>query len=265
MVEDRDVDFDVLLEAGRSDPAPCAEVRATDPLYILYTSGTTGKPKGIVRDNGGHAVALAWSMSNIYDVRAGQVWWTASDVGWVVGHSYIVYAPADRRRHDDPLRGQAGRHAGRRRLLAGDRRPRCRGPVHRADRDPRDQEGGPRGRAHRAARPVVAAPPLPGRRAARPRDLPLGVRAPRHPGDRPLVADRDGLADRRQPARARADADQGRLADRPGAGVRRGRPRREGRAGRGRAPRARSASACRCRRARCRRSGRTTIGSSRPT
>jgi propionyl-CoA synthetase len=93
MVEDRDVDFDVLLKGGRSDPAPCAEVRATDPLYILYTSGTTGKPKGIVRDNGGHAVALAWSMSNIYDVRAGQVWWTASDVGWVVGHSYIVYGP----------------------------------------------------------------------------------------------------------------------------------------------------------------------------
>ncbi len=93
MVEDRDVDFDVLLAAGRNDPAPCAEVRATDPLYILYTSGTTGKPKGIVRDNGGHAVALAWSMPYIYDVRPGQVWWTASDVGWVVGHSYIVYGP----------------------------------------------------------------------------------------------------------------------------------------------------------------------------
>jgi propionyl-CoA synthetase len=81
------------MKAGATDPAACVEVAATDPLYVLYTSGTTGKPKGIVRDNGGHAVALAWSLPNIFDVHAGQVWWTASDVGWVVGHSYIVYAP----------------------------------------------------------------------------------------------------------------------------------------------------------------------------
>ena len=69
------------------------QVAATDPLYILYTRGTTAKPKGVVRDNGGHAVALRWSMANIYDIGPGDVWWTASDVGWVVGHSYIVYAP----------------------------------------------------------------------------------------------------------------------------------------------------------------------------
>ena len=68
-------------------------VAATDPLYVLYTSGTTGKPKGIVRDNGGHAVALLWTMRHIYDVGPGDVFWAASDVGWVVGHSYIVYAP----------------------------------------------------------------------------------------------------------------------------------------------------------------------------
>jgi propionyl-CoA synthetase len=74
-------------------PAECVPVQATDPLYILYTSGTTGQPKGIVRDNGGHAVALNWSMKNIYDVDPGEVYWAASDVGWVVGHSYIVYAP----------------------------------------------------------------------------------------------------------------------------------------------------------------------------
>jgi propionyl-CoA synthetase len=93
MVEGRDVDWDLAMKAGRTAPAECVEVAATDPLYVLYTSGTTGKPKGIVRDNGGHAVAMAWSLPHVYDVHPGQVWWAASDVGWVVGHSYIVYAP----------------------------------------------------------------------------------------------------------------------------------------------------------------------------
>ena len=88
---DNDFDWHELMAAAT--PHECVPVDATDPLYILYTSGTTGRPKGIVRDNGGHAVALAWSMPNIYDVHPGDVWWSASDVGWVVGHSYIVYAP----------------------------------------------------------------------------------------------------------------------------------------------------------------------------
>jgi propionyl-CoA synthetase len=86
-----DVDWTQAL--ATAVPADCTPVAATDPLYILYTSGTTGRPKGVVRDNGGHAVALAWSMGNIYDTHPGDVWWTASDVGWVVGHSYIVYGP----------------------------------------------------------------------------------------------------------------------------------------------------------------------------
>jgi propionyl-CoA synthetase len=77
----------------QAKPVDCVPVAATDPLYILYTSGTTGQPKGVVRPNGGHAVALKWSMKNIYDVRPGDVYWAASDIGWVVGHSYIVYAP----------------------------------------------------------------------------------------------------------------------------------------------------------------------------
>jgi len=81
---------DIVRDAA---PADCVPVLATDPLYILYTSGTTGMPKGVLRDNGGHAVALNWSMKNVYNVDAGDVYWAASDVGWVVGHSYIVYAP----------------------------------------------------------------------------------------------------------------------------------------------------------------------------
>ena len=91
MTAGRDHDWSELVAAA--EPAPCVPVLATDPLYILYTSGTTGRPKGVVRDNGGHAVALAWSMPNVYDVHPGEVFWAASDVGWVVGHSYIVYAP----------------------------------------------------------------------------------------------------------------------------------------------------------------------------
>ena len=91
MIEGRDLDWHATLE--HAEPAECTPVRAIDPLYILYTSGTTGKPKGVVRDNGGHAVAMHYSMECVYDIQPGEVYWAASDVGWVVGHSYIVYAP----------------------------------------------------------------------------------------------------------------------------------------------------------------------------
>jgi len=91
MDPERDLDWDE--EMATATPHDCVAVAATDPLYILYTSGTTGEPKGIIRDNGGHAVALKWTMQNIYDVSPGEVYWAASDVGWVVGHSYIVYGP----------------------------------------------------------------------------------------------------------------------------------------------------------------------------
>jgi propionyl-CoA synthetase len=91
MIAGRDLDWSDLM--ANAKPAECVPVPATDPLYILYTSGTTGIPKGIVRDNGGHLVALNWSMKHVYGVKPGEVYWAASDVGWVVGHSYIVYAP----------------------------------------------------------------------------------------------------------------------------------------------------------------------------
>ena len=91
LIAGRDLDWSQAV--AEAEPADCVPVAATDPLYILYTSGTTAKPKGVVRDNGGHAVALRWSMANIYDSGPGEVFWAASDVGWVVGHSYIVYAP----------------------------------------------------------------------------------------------------------------------------------------------------------------------------
>ncbi len=95
LIDGRDHDLGSLMDAADTEgrKVDCVPVKATDPLYILYTSGTTGQPKGVVRDNGGHMAALKWSMSGLYDIQPGEVFWAASDVGWVVGHSYIVYAP----------------------------------------------------------------------------------------------------------------------------------------------------------------------------
>ena len=96
MIAGRDRDWKTMREHAlvyARNAWDCVPVAATDPLYILYTSGTTGRPKGVVRDNGGHMVALQWTMKNLYGIEPGEVWWTASDIGWVVGHSYIVYAP----------------------------------------------------------------------------------------------------------------------------------------------------------------------------
>lgn len=91
LIEGRDLDWSTVMASA--EPVECVPVEATDPLYILYTSGTTGRPKGVVRDNGGHLVALTWSMKHVYGVEPGEVFWAASDTGWVVGHSYIVYGP----------------------------------------------------------------------------------------------------------------------------------------------------------------------------
>ena len=91
MQEERDIDWKTAVNYAA--PIKCTSVKATDTLYILYTSGTTGQPKGVVRDNGGHAVAMMWTMKYLYNIKAGEVFWSASDIGWVVGHSYICYGP----------------------------------------------------------------------------------------------------------------------------------------------------------------------------
>lgn len=91
LAPERDIEWNAALDGA--EPTACVSVESSHPLYVLYTSGTTGKPKGVVRDNGGHAVALAWSMPNVYGCATGETYWAASDVGWVVGHSYIVYGP----------------------------------------------------------------------------------------------------------------------------------------------------------------------------
>ena len=195
---------------------------------MLYTSGTTGKPKGIVRDNGGHAVAMAWSLPNIYDVHAGQVWWTASDVGWVVGHSYIVYAPLingattvlyEGKPVGTPDAGAFWRVIAEHGVEALFTAPTAIRAIKKEDPDG----------ALLAGHDLSRVPdPVPGGGAARPGDLPLGHRAARRPGRRQLVADRDRLADRREPARPRPDADQGGLADRAGARLPGRGPRRAG-------------------------------------
>ena len=205
-------DVDWAEAMATAQPADCVPVRATHPLYILYTSGTTGKPKGVVRDGGGHAVALAWTMRNVYDVGPGETMFTASDVGWVVGHSYIVYAPLLVGANDVLYEGKpvgtpdAGQFW----------RVRAEHGVSTLFTAPtafRAIEGRPGRGAPGRVRPVRPALSLPRRRAAGPGDLPVGVGPARHPRGRPLVADRDGVADLREPDGPRAAADQARLPD----------------------------------------------------
>ena len=176
----RDVEWQSALASA--EPHDCVPVAATDPLYILYTSGTTGQPKGIVRDNGGHAVALMWSMQNIYNVAPGEVFWTASDVGWVVGHSYIVYGPL---LHGNTTLVFEGKPVGTPDAGAFWRvHPATRGDhaVYRANRpagDPAAGSGWPadrRGYAGRIPRPVS------GRRAVRSRYPALGRAEAQSPG-----------------------------------------------------------------------------------
>ncbi len=199
------------LDAGKQ--AACVPVLATDPLYILYTSGTTGIPKGVVRDNGGHLVAVKWSMFNLYGVKPGEIWWCGSDIGWVVGHSYIVYGPLF---HGATSIMYEGKPVGTPdagafwRVISRARRRRL---LHRADRVPRHQEGRPGRQIYPQVRPLEIPHAVSCRRARRPADGGMGGSAVEGAGDRSLVADRNRLVHRRQSDGLGHAAGEARLAD----------------------------------------------------
>ena len=224
LTEGRDFDWDTEMSAA--EPAECVPVEATHPLYILYTSGTTGQPKGIVRDHGGHAVALAWSMPNVYNVEPGEVFWAASDVGWVVGHSYIVYAPLligattllfEGKPVGTPDAGTFWRVIEQHDVCTLFTAPTAFRAI--AKEDP----GGDFIKKYDLSK--LRALFLAGERCD-PTTLEWAQQQLRHTGDRSLVADRNRLAGGRQLLRARTIAGQARLADLRGAGLRRARARR---------------------------------------
>ena len=216
----RDHDWAALRDAAMraKKSADCVPVAATDPLYILYTSGTTGRPKGVVRDNGGHLVALKWSMFNLYGIKPGEVWWCGSDIGWVVGHSYIVYGPLfhgatsimyEGKPIGTPDAGAFWRVISEHKAVALFTAPTAFRAIRKED---------PEGKFIRLGS-IEIPHAVSGRRARRPADGGMGGGAIESACDRSLVADRNRLVHCRQPGGLRDAAGQARLADRADAGL----------------------------------------------